>query len=123
MHIRTPSRRNQIYAIVETGGKQYRVEPGQRLKVEKLASPEGSIVELDRVLLLSQDDGVTVGQPTVPGAKVVATVVGHGLGEKLIVFKYKAKVRYRRRQGHRQPYTQLAIKDILTGGAAGPKGD
>jgi large subunit ribosomal protein L21 len=104
-----------VYAVVETGGKQYKVTPGQTFDVEKLAGEPGQTVELDRVLMVSKDDAVTVGQPTVSGAKVVATVVDHVKGEKLIVFKYKNKTRYHKKNGHRQNYTRLAVKDIVVG--------
>ncbi len=103
------------YAIVETGGKQYRVHPGDLITVEKLAAAEGSMVELDHVLLLSGDDGVKVGQPTVDGARVVAEVATQGRADKIVVFKYKRKVRYRVKSGHRQSVTQLTIKEIATG--------
>ncbi len=104
------------YAIVETGGKQYRVQPGQSISVEKIDAEEGSTVELDRVLLVSQDSQVTVGQPTVDGVKVLAEVEKQGRGDKIIVFKYKPKVRYSVKQGHRQSLTTLSIKEIVTGG-------
>jgi len=103
-----------VYAIVATGGKQYRVQPGQRLEVEKLAIEAGSQVELGEVLLIGDGETVTVGQPTVPGARVVADVLGEIKGKKIIIFKYKNKVRYRRKTGHRQRYSRLVIKDIVT---------
>ena len=103
-----------MYAIVATGGKQYRVQPGQRLEVEKLAVEAGSQVELGEVLLIGDGETVTVGQPTVPGARVVADVLGEIKGKKIIIFKYKNKVRYRRKTGHRQRYSRLVIKDIVT---------
>ena len=103
-----------IYAIVETGGKQYKVTPGQVVDVDRLDVPEGSPVELDRVLLLGDDEKVTVGQPVVDGAKVLATSQGDGRNKKVIVFKYKPKVRYRKKTGHRQFYTRLAIDRIVT---------
>ena len=106
------------YAIVKTGGKQYRVEPGKSISVEKIDADEGSTVELDRVLLISEDSHLTVGQPMVEGAKVVAEVAQQGKAEKIIVLKYKPKVRYARKQGHRQRVTKLSIKEIVTGGAA-----
>ncbi len=108
----------EIYAIVETGGKQYRVAPGQVVDVDRLDVAEGTTIELDRVLLLSEGDDVTVGTPVVEGAKVVATSQGDGRGKKIIVFRYKAKVRYRRKTGHRQGYTRLAIDKIVGPGAA-----
>ena len=101
-----------IFAIVQTGGKQYRVEPGDTVRVETLAADQGDTVELTDVVLRSDGDDVVVGTPTVPDAKVTAEVVGHGRGKKIIVFKYKAKTRYRRRNGHRQGYTDLKILDI-----------
>ena len=105
------------YAIIETGGKQYRVEPGKTISVEKIDADEGSTVELDRVLLISEDSHLTVGQPMVEGAKVVAEVAQQGKADKIIVLKYKPKVRYARKQGHRQRVTKLSIKEIVTGGA------
>ena len=104
-----------VYAIVRTGGKQYRVQQGATIDVERLAAPEGGRVELPDVLLLDEDGRVTVGTPTVPGVKVVAEVVSHGRGAKLIVFKYKAKTRYRKKTGHRQAFTRLAIQRIQVG--------
>jgi len=103
----------KIYAVVETGGKQYKVSPGQTIDVERLDVAEGDTVELDKVLLIADGDKVTVGQPAVEGAKVVATSQGEGKGEKIIVFKYKSKVRYRRKKGHRQFYTRLLIDRIV----------
>lgn len=89
--------------------------PGQIVQVDRLNVEEGSTVELDRVLLIADDDRVTVGQPVVAGAKVIAEAVGDKRGNKIIVFKYKPKVRYRRKKGHRQSYTRLAIKEISQG--------
>jgi large subunit ribosomal protein L21 len=114
-------RRLKIYAIIETGGKQYRVNPGQTIDVERLDVAEGNTVELDRVLLIVDGERVIVGTPTVDGAKVVATSQGEGRGEKVIVFKYKSKVRYRKKTGHRQPYTRLVIDKIVEPGAAEAK--
>jgi large subunit ribosomal protein L21 len=107
--------RHPIYAIVRTGGKQYRVEANQTLDVERLKADVGDKVEFD-VLMLAGNGDVRVGAPAVEGARVVAEVVEHGRGEKIIVFKYKNKTRYRRRQGHRQDYTRLAIKEIVADG-------
>jgi len=104
-----------VYAIVRSGGKQYRVQQGATIDVERLPAPEGGRVELADVLLLAEDGRVTVGTPTVPGVKVVAEVVSHGRGPKLIVFKYKAKTRYRKKTGHRQAFTRLAIQRIQVG--------
>jgi large subunit ribosomal protein L21 len=100
------------FAVIETGGKQYRVAPGDTLDVELLPSAAGTQVTLERVLLIGSDTGVTVGNPTVAGATVTADVVGHDRHKKIIVFKYKNKVRYRRKTGHRQAYTRLHIQDI-----------
>jgi large subunit ribosomal protein L21 len=101
------------YAIIETGGKQYRVSPGDVLDVDRLAdSALGDTVGIDKVVLLSQDDQVAVGAPYLQGAKVVAKVVGEPKGEKIKVFKYKPKVRYRRMRGHRQLYTRIEIERI-----------
>ena len=105
------------YAIIQTGGKQYRVQPGTSISVEKIEGDAGSTVEFDRVLLVSQDDQVSVGTPTVEGAKVVAEVTEQGRGKKIIILKYKSKTRYRVKTGHRQSLTKLAIKEIVTGGA------
>jgi large subunit ribosomal protein L21 len=99
-----------MFAIVKTGGKQYRVEPGLRLRVEKLDLEPGSQVELP-VLLLGGEKTL-VGAPVVEGAKVVAEVLGHGKGKKITISKFKAKVQYRRKRGHRQPYTEILIKEI-----------
>jgi len=101
-----------IYAIVESGGKQYKVSPGETIEVDKM-SVSGESIELDRVHLIADGDKVTVGKPLVAGAKVIADVLGDGRKEKIIVFKYKPKTRYRRKKGHRQHYTKLSIKDIV----------
>ena len=101
-----------MYAILETGGKQYKVRPGDTIQVEKLPGEPGSTVELGQVLLLAGDDSVDVGSPLVEGASVLAEIVDQGRGPKIIVFKYKAKVRYRRKTGHRQSLTTLRIKEI-----------
>lgn len=110
-------RRREIYAVIETGGKQYKVTPGQAIDVERLDVAEGSTAELDKVLLIADGDRVTVGTPTVDGAKVIATSQGDGKGKKVIVFKYKPKVRYRKKTGHRQLYTRLVIDKIVEPGA------
>lgn len=102
-----------IYAVIQTGGKQYKVSPGDTIKVELLPVESGSNVELDQVLLIADGDKVTIGSPTIQGAKVVATAVRQGKADKVIVFKYKSKVRSRRKKGHRQPYTELTIKEIV----------
>jgi large subunit ribosomal protein L21 len=104
-----------VYAIVRSGGKQYRVQEGASIDVERLATPEGERVDLPEVLLLDEDGRVTVGTPTVAGVKVVAEVVSHGRGPKIIVFRYKAKTRYRKKTGHRQAFTRLTIQRIQVG--------
>ncbi len=102
-----------MYAIVNTGGKQYRVQPGDTVRVEYLPGDQGDLIELEDVRLFSNDDGeVTVGAPIVEGAKVTAEVVQQGRGKKVIIFKYKAKTRYRRKNGHRQNFTELRVTDI-----------
>jgi large subunit ribosomal protein L21 len=100
------------YAVIETGGKQYRVSPGQTIRVEKLDAAEGETVTFDRILLVAGENSVTVGTPTVTGAKVTATVAAQGKYPKILVFKYKSKVNYRRRYGHRQPFTSVKIESI-----------
>ena len=100
------------FAIVQTGGKQYRVQQGDTIRVESLQHYAGDTVELDNVLMVSRDGVVIFGAPTVSGAKVTTEVVGQGKGKKVTVFKYKPKPRYRRKMGHRQPYTDLHITDI-----------
>ncbi|MBI2918464.1 MAG: 50S ribosomal protein L21 [Chloroflexi bacterium] len=105
-----------MYAIIQTGGKQYRVSPGDHIKVEKLEAEPGSTVDLDQVLLVSLGEQLTLGRPAVADARVKAEVVSHGVGDKIVVFKYHAKTRYRRKTGHRQPYTELAIQEIVVSG-------
>ncbi len=107
-----PPRASTPYAIIETGGKQYRVSVGDSLAVEKLPVEAGGDLTIDRVLLLGGDGAPRVGSPTVPGAAVTARVEDHYRGEKIVVFKYKAKKRYRRRMGHRQSLTRLTITGI-----------
>lgn len=101
-----------IYAIIETGGKQYRVVPGQTLDVERLAAAEDAEITFDKVLMVADGGQVLVGQPVVAGAAVTARVVTEHKGDKIIVFKYKNKTRYRRFKGHRQTYTRLTVQDI-----------
>jgi large subunit ribosomal protein L21 len=106
-----------MYAILETGGKQYRVQPGDTISVERLPAEPGETLELGSVLLLAGDgERARVGTPAVPGAIVRAEVLEHGRGDKIIVFRYKSKVRYRRKTGHRQALTRLRITDILVDG-------
>ncbi len=100
------------YAIIETGGKQYRVKVGDRISVERLPDDAGGDITFDRVLLLGGDGSTRIGTPVVEGASVTASVDDHFRGEKIVVFKYKAKKRYRRRIGHRQELTHLTITGI-----------
>lgn len=103
-----------MYAIIEACGKQYKVQEGDIVFVEKLEAEEGKKVKFDNVVLVSDGEKVTVGNPTVKGAKVEATVVGHGKAKKVLVFKYKAKKNERNMRGHRQPYTKIQIEKIST---------
>ena len=103
-----------MYAVVATGGKQYRVEAGSELLVERVAADAGSSITFDRVLLIGDGDSVTVGTPTVDGASVSGTIVGDAKGPKLVIFKFKQKVKYRRHTGHRQHLTRVRIDDIAT---------
>ncbi|MGD2064944.1 MAG: 50S ribosomal protein L21 [Dehalococcoidia bacterium] len=104
-----------MYAIIEVGGKQYKVAPEQTLEVERLDVPEGDKVELDRVLFIGEDGNTLVGNPVIKGAKVVATSLGETKGAKVIAFRYKSKVRYRSKRGHRQPHTKLLVNEIVKG--------
>lgn len=101
-----------MFAIVETGGKQYKISPGQKLKVEKLDATEGDNLVLDKVLLVADGEEVKVGAPYVEGAKVEAKVLSQGRHDKKIVFKYHSKTRYRKKKGHRQPYTELEVISV-----------
>jgi len=100
------------YAIVQTGGKQYRVETGDTIRVESLPVHTGELIDVGEVLAVSQDGDITIGTPTVEGAKVRAQVMSQGRDKKIVVFKYKNKTRYRRKTGHRQMYTEIKITDI-----------
>ena len=101
-----------MYAVVRSGGRQYRASVGETVLVERLGADVGQQLELEEVLLVADGKEVTVGQPLVEGAKVVATVVAQEKGPKLRVFKYRPKQRYRRRSGHRQHYTRLRVDEI-----------
>lgn len=105
-----------MFAVIKSGGRQYKVSVGQRLEVNRLAVEDGAQIELGDVLLISDADTSFIGSPLVEEAKVLATVVGPARGEKLIVFKYKSKKRYRHRRGHRQELTVLTIDDIVANG-------
>ncbi len=101
-----------MYAVVKTGGKQYKVAPGEKLKVEQIPADVGADVTLDHVLMIGDGDDVRLGQPTVAGASVKAKVVAHGRGEKVSIFKMRRRKNYRKHQGHRQNYTELLIDSI-----------
>ena len=106
------------YAIVHTGGKQYRVSTGDTIRVESISGDIGDTVELTDVRMVSREGQVTLGAPSVDGVRVVTEIADSGRGKKIIVFKYKSKVRYRRKKGHRQHYTDLTVTDILFDAAA-----
>ncbi len=101
-----------MYAVIETGGKQFRVQEGDVFYVEKLDFNVGELVKIDQVLLVEKDGVVSIGTPVVAGATAVLKVVEHGKGEKIIVFKFKAKKNYRKKQGHRQPYTKVLVESL-----------
>lgn len=102
-----------MYAVIKTGGKQYRVSPGDSIEVEKLPYDVGEQIELDQVLLVAQDSDANIGQPLVEGARVKATVTRQAKGRKVVIFKYRSSKRYRRKKGHRQLYTRLRIDEIV----------
>ncbi|QKT04338.1 50S ribosomal protein L21 [Ectothiorhodospiraceae bacterium 2226] len=104
-----------MYAVIKTGGKQYKVSEGQTLRVEKLDAEAGAEIELDQVLLVTDEDKVTVGAPLVDGCTVKARVEGHGRGDKITIIKMRRRKHYRKRQGHRQDYTELKITGINVG--------
>ena len=102
-----------MYAVIQTGGKQYRVKSGEQLKVESLAADVGAAVSFDRVLMLGEGDGVRVGAPFVNGAAVKATVVAQGRGEKIRIFKLRRRKHFAKTQGHRQGFTEVRIDEIV----------
>jgi large subunit ribosomal protein L21 len=102
-----------MYAVIKTGGKQYKVAPGEKLKVETLTADVGAEVVLDQVLMVGEGENVRVGQPMLAGATVKATVVGHGRGDKVRIFKMRRRKHYQKHQGHRQNYTELKIDSIV----------
>ena len=104
-----------MYAVIQTGGKQYRVAQGSTLKVEKIEADEGASVELDKVLMVADGDNVTVGAPYVDGGRVTATVKSHGRGKKVSIVKFRRRKQYMKRQGHRQAYTELEVTGISAG--------
>jgi large subunit ribosomal protein L21 len=99
-------------AIIRTGGKQYIVAPGQKIKIEKIDKKEGNEITFDEILLLEKNKKVEIGAPFVKGAKVVGKIISQGKAKKVIVFKYKPKTRYKKKKGHRQPFTEIEIKSI-----------
>ena len=101
-----------MYAIIETGGKQYKVSEGDVIRVEKLNAGQGETVEINKVLAVVDGDRMTVGKPVVEGARAIVKVLEHGKADKIVVFKYKPKKKYRKTQGHRQPYTQVVVEKI-----------
>ena len=104
-----------MHAVIESGGKQYRVEPGSRIRVERITAEEGAEVSLDRVLLVGDGEEAVAGAPCVAGARVSATVLGHGRARKINVIKFRRRKGYMRKQGHRQAYTELRITDVAAG--------
>lgn len=110
-----------MYAVIETGGKQYRVQEGDVITIEKLNVAAGDEIAFDRVLLLNDGATVQVGTPILESARVFGSVVENGKGEKVIIFKYKAKKDYRKKQGHRQPYTMVKIESLSADGKPAPK--
>jgi large subunit ribosomal protein L21 len=102
-----------MYAVVKTGGKQYKVALGEKLKVEQIPADVGAEVVLDQVLMIGEGESVRLGQPTVVGATVKATVVAHGRGDKITIFKMRRRKHYQKHQGHRQGFTELKIESIV----------
>lgn len=101
-----------MLAVIKTGGKQYLVSPGQKIKIDKINKKEGSEIIFDEVLLLEKGNKVEIGNPLVKGVKVIGKIIGHGKGKKVIIFKYRAKTRYKVKKGHRQPFTEVEITKI-----------
>ena len=106
-----------MYAVIKTGGKQYKVEAGATLKVEKLLGEVGSKVVIDKVLMLNDGTNTTIGAPLVAGATVNATVISHGRADKVMIFKFRRRKHYRKTQGHRQSFTEILINDVNGKGA------
>lgn len=103
-----------MYAVIATGGKQYRVNEGDILRIEKIAGDVGDAVSIDRVLMVAEGDSVTIGTPVVDNAVVKASIVEQAKAKKVLVFKYKRRKRFRRKQGHRQPFTAIKIENIAS---------
>jgi large subunit ribosomal protein L21 len=101
-----------MYAVIKTGGKQYRVNTGERLKVEKLVADVGATVTLDQILMVSDGEKTTIGSPIIKGATVKATVLSHGRADKVMIFKFRRRKHYRKTQGHRQSFTEIKIEAI-----------
>jgi large subunit ribosomal protein L21 len=104
-----------MYAIIRTGGKQYRVQSGEQLRVEALPAEVGATVSIEEVLVVGNGEDVKIGAPLISGAKVNATVLSHGRGDKVRIFKLRRRKHYQKTQGHRQAYTELRIDDIVQG--------
>ncbi|BAN68524.1 50S ribosomal protein L21 [endosymbiont of unidentified scaly snail isolate Monju] len=104
-----------MYAVIQTGGKQYRVSEGTTLRVEKIAADEGASIEIDKVLMVADGDDIKVGAPYVEGGKVTATVKAHGKGKKVRIIKFKRRKHHLKRQGHRQAYTEIEVTGISAG--------
>lgn len=104
-----------MYAVVRSGGKQVRVSPGDIVNVEKLSVESGATVELTDVLLVSSEAGTTVGTPVIPNAKVICQSLGEGKAKKIVIYRYKRRKGFAKKQGHRQPYTKLSIQEIRVG--------
>ncbi|MFQ5882728.1 MAG: 50S ribosomal protein L21 [Candidatus Methylomirabilales bacterium] len=104
-----------MYAVVETGGKQYRMAPGEVIAVERLPGSVGEVIELSRVLLVGEGEKIQVGSPVVPGAKIRARILGQVRGRKVAVFKFRRREKYRRKTGHRQQLTRLQVEEIAVG--------
>lgn len=101
-----------MYAVIKTGGKQYKVRPGEKLKIEQIPADIGSVITLDQVLAIGVGEGIKLGAPIVSGASVKATVVSHGRHDKVKIFKMRRRKHYQKRQGHRQNFTELLIESI-----------
>jgi large subunit ribosomal protein L21 len=112
-----------LFAVLETGGKQHKVQPGSVLRVEKLEVPQGAEVAFDRILAVGDEEQTVIGAPFVEGARVLAQVLQQGKAHKIIVFKYKAKKNYRRKAGHRQPFTEIRVREIICPGFTGGLAD
>ncbi len=112
---RETKKRIEMYAVIESGGKQHRVEPGEVLKLEKLGASEGDTVDFDKVMMIGEGSDVKIGAPYVEGGKVTAEIVSHGRGDKVTIIKMRRRKHYRRQAGHRQSYTEVKIKEISGG--------